>query len=120
LNSVVSAGSPDAQVRELVTQQESLQDFEVLGMVAPTMTVAELTAGDTSAFCRWPAALLATELDRNAFVSTIEPNLFEGDPDGWKTYVAHVRKRVAWFVRCLPKAESGARTRANTPTPLAH
>lgn len=117
LNSVVGAGSPDAPVRELVTQQESLQDLEVLGMVAATMTVTDFTAGVASAFCRWPAALLETNLDRNAFVSTIEHALFEGNPDGWKAYVAHLQKRVAWFGKGLQKAESGARKKPALAVP---
>ena len=105
---VTSSCSPDDLIGELATQQESLHDVEILRMVVPTMTVAEFAARTASAFRRWPAALLETELDRNALVSTVENDLFEGNPDGRNAYVTHVRKRVAWFGNSLPKTGSHA------------
>jgi hypothetical protein len=83
--------------------------FNVLQMLAPTMTVAEFAARTASAFHIWPAVLLTTELDRNAFVSTTESDLFEGNPDGWNAYVAHLREKVTWFGKGGPKAEKLAR-----------
>jgi hypothetical protein len=112
-----SVGSPDATIRELATRQESLLDFEVVQMVAPTVTVAEFAVRVGSAFYPWPAALLETKLDHNAFLSTIENDLFAGNPDGWNAYVAHLRKRVAWFGKGLPKAGSGARKKSAVAVP---
>ena len=45
VRSATRAGSPDALIGELAAQQEPLQDFKVLHMAAPTMTVAESLLG---------------------------------------------------------------------------
>jgi hypothetical protein len=36
--------------------------------------------------------LLETELNRNALASTVQHDLFDGNPSGWKAYVAHRQK----------------------------
>ena len=72
------------------------------------MTVAEFGARVASAFFLWPKELLETELNRKALASTVQHDLFDGNPDGWKTYVAHMRKKVGWFGTGLPRMKRGA------------
>jgi hypothetical protein len=101
-------GRPNAPVGQLATQQESLQDFEFLQALAPKMTVAEFGARVASAFFLWPKELLETELNRNALAATVQHDLFDGNPDGWKTYVALMQKKVGWFGTGLPEMKRGA------------
>jgi hypothetical protein len=103
LSCLAKTGRPDALAGQLAAQQESLQDFEFLRMVAPRMTVAEFGARVASAFFLWPKELLETELNHNALASTVQHDLFDGNPDGWKTYVAHMQKKVGWFGTGLPE-----------------
>ena len=108
LNCLAIAGRPNATVAQLAMQQESLQDFEFLRALAPTMTVAEFGARVASAFFPWPKELLDAELNRNALASTVQHDLFDGNPVGWKTYVAHMQKKVGWFGTGLPKMKRRA------------
>ena len=112
LSCLLNSGSPDALVSDLAAQQESLRNFEVLRMAPANMTVADFSARVASAFYRWPMELLETELDHKAFASGVQHNLFDGNPDGWTAYVAHVQKKVAWFGTGLPRMKSGARDEA--------
>jgi hypothetical protein len=105
-------GRPDAPVAQLATQQESLHDFEFLRALAPKMTVAEFGARVASAFSLWPKELLETELNRNALASTVQHDLFDGNPHGWKEYVVHVQKKVKWFGTGLPEMKPGASAEA--------
>jgi hypothetical protein len=97
LNCLARTSRPDAPVAQLAKEQGSLQDFEFLRALAPKMTVAEFSARVASAFFMWPKELLETELNRNALASAVQHNLFDGNPDGWKAYVAHIQKKVKWF-----------------------
>ncbi|MEM5389947.1 hypothetical protein VSR68_41505 [Paraburkholderia phymatum] len=99
---------PDAPVARLARSQESLQEFEFLRALDPRMTVAEFGARVASAFFLWPKELLEAELNRNALASTVQHDLFGGNPDGWKAYVAHMQKKVSWFGTGLPAMKSGA------------
>ncbi|TDN66806.1 hypothetical protein [Paraburkholderia sp. BL10I2N1] len=108
LSCLAKTGRPDAQVRQLATQQESLQDFEFLRALAPKMTVAEFGARVASAFFLWPKELLEMELNQNALASTVQHDLFDGNPDGWNAYVAHIQKKVKWFGTGLPKMKGDA------------
>ncbi|CAB3787217.1 hypothetical protein LMG28614_02450 [Paraburkholderia ultramafica] len=108
LNCLARTGRPDGLVGQLATQQESLQDFEFLRALAPKVTVAEFSARVASAFFLWPKELLETELNRNALASTVQHDLFDGDPDGWNAYVAHVQKKVRWFGTGLPEMKKDA------------
>jgi hypothetical protein len=74
------------------------------------MTVADFSARVASAFFLWPKELLDAELNRKALASTIQHDLFDGNPDGWSAYVAHIRKKVKWFGTGLPemKRDAGA------------
>ncbi|MEA3084154.1 MAG: hypothetical protein QOC89_1851, partial [Paraburkholderia sp.] len=68
----------------------------------------EFSARVASAFFLWPKELLDTELNRNALASTVQHELFDGNPDGWKAYTAHMQKKVKWFGAGLPKIKGDA------------
>ena len=115
-NCLSRTSQPDMLVAQLAAQQESLQAFKFLRMVAPRMTVAAFGARVISAFFLWPKELLETELNRTALASTVQHDLFDGNPSGWKAYVAHLQKEVKWFGTGLPEMESGA---SEEPAPAA-
>ncbi|AXF06117.1 hypothetical protein [Paraburkholderia hospita] len=100
-------GQPDTPVTQLATEQESLETFVFLRMVAPGMTVAEFGARVASAFFLWPKELLEADLNRTALASTVQHDLFDSDPYGWKAYAAHMQKKVSWFGTGLPELKSG-------------
>ena len=108
LSCLARTGWPDAMVVELAKEQDLLQDFEFLRALARKMTVGEFSARVASAFFLWPKELLATELNRNALASTVQHDLFDGNPDGWKAYVAHMQKKVKWFGTGLPEMRRDA------------
>jgi hypothetical protein len=116
LSCLAKTGRPDAPVAQLARQQESLQDFEFLRALTPQMTVGEFGARVASAFFLWPRELLETELNRNALASTVQHDLFNGNPDGWKAYVAHMQKKVRWFGTGLPEMKGGT---SEEPAPAA-
>jgi hypothetical protein len=103
LSCLYKTAQPDMPVAQLAAHQESLQTFEFLQALAPKMTVAGFSARVASAFFLWPKELLETELNRNALASTVQHDLFDGNPDGWKKYVAHMQKKVGWFGTGLPE-----------------
>jgi hypothetical protein len=78
----------------LATQQESLREFELLRALASKMTVAEFGPCVANAFFLRPKELLDTELNRNVLTSTVQHDLFDGNPEGWSAYVAHMQKKV--------------------------
>ncbi|SIT43965.1 conserved hypothetical protein [Paraburkholderia piptadeniae] len=108
LSCLTRTGRPDAKVVQLAGSQESLQDFEFLRALTPKMTVADFGARVATAFFLWPKELLETDLNREALASTVQHDLFGGDPSGWKAYVAHMQKKVSWFGTGLPAMKSGA------------
>ncbi len=79
-----------------------MQEFGYLRALAPKMTVAEFSAHIASAFFLWPKELLVTKLNRNLLASTVQHNLFDGNPDGGKEYAVHIRKKVKWFGAGFP------------------
>ncbi|BCG02973.1 hypothetical protein PPGU19_075410 (plasmid) [Paraburkholderia sp. PGU19] len=101
-------GRPDAPVAQLANEQDSLQDVGYLQALSPRMTVAEFSARVASAFFLRPKELLETDLNRKTLASTVQHDLFDGNPDDWKTYVAHMQKKVKWFGTGLPKIKKGA------------
>ncbi|AUT75582.1 hypothetical protein C2L64_45265 [Paraburkholderia hospita] len=108
MSCLTKAGRPDAPVARLTKEQASLQEFGYLRTLTPKMTVAEFSARVASAFFLWSKELLESELNRNAQASTVQHDLFDGNPDGWKAYVAHMQKKVKWFGTGLPKIKKGA------------
>jgi hypothetical protein len=108
LSCLARTGWPDALVVELAKEQDLLQDFEFLRALARKMTVGEFSARVASAFFLWPKELLDIELNRNALASTVQHDLFDGNPDGWKAYVAHMQKKVKWFGTGFPQVRRDA------------
>jgi hypothetical protein len=103
LSCLARTGAPDTPVVQLAKEQDLFRDFEFLRALAPQTTVAEFSARVASTFFLWPKELLETELNHNALASTVQRDLFDGNPDGWKTYVAHMQKKVGWFGTGLPE-----------------
>lgn len=97
LNCLNDANEPGASVSPLVQKHASLQDFAFLKALAPTMTVAEFSTRVARSFFSWPSELLEAELNRDALATTVQQNLFDGNPDGWNAYIGYVQKKVKWF-----------------------
>jgi hypothetical protein len=113
LNCLARTGRPDALVAQLAKEQDSLQDFRFLRVLAPKLTVAEFSARVASAFFLWPKEPLDTELNRNLLAPTVQHDLFDGNRDGWKAYLAHMQKKVKWY------GDASSRPTLDTkPTPL--
>lgn len=108
LHRLASKSEAGAPVTRLIQEDDSLQRFEFLRALAPQMTVAEFTQGVASAFFLWPKELLEAELDRDALASSVQHNLFDGNPEGWNAYVDYVQKKVKWFGNGLSNLEQGA------------
>ena len=106
LSCLTKAGRPDAPVARLAKEHDSLQEFGYLQAFTPKMTVAEFSARVASAFFLWPKELLESELNCNALASTVQHDLFDGNPDGWKEYVVQIQKKVKWFGAGLPELKS--------------
>jgi hypothetical protein len=103
ISCVAKAGKPVAPVTEPAKTAGPLQEFIFLKTLAPTLTAAEFGAQAASAFSLWPKQLLEEQLKRLALASTVQHDLFEGNPDGWKAYVTQLQKKVKWFGTDLPK-----------------
>jgi hypothetical protein len=116
LNRLASEGERGASVAQLVQKSDSLQGFEFLRALAPEMTVEEFTQHVASAFSPWPGELLETELNRHALASTVQHNLFDGNPDGWNAYIGHVQKKVKWFGTGLSNPKKDARAEPSHQT----
>lgn len=97
LNCLARTGRPTASVAQLMQEEDSLQHFEFVRALAPTMTVAEFTKRVANSFSQWPRKLLEAALKRDALASSVQQNLFDGNPDGWNAYVSYVQKKVKWF-----------------------
>ncbi|MFM0339519.1 hypothetical protein [Paraburkholderia fungorum] len=97
LNCLAKTSEPGASVAQLMQKNASMQGFEFLHALAPKMTVNEFAARVAGAFSLWPSELLETKLNRDALASTVQQNLFDGNPDGWNAYISHVQKKVTWF-----------------------
>ncbi|MBB5503187.1 hypothetical protein [Paraburkholderia sp. MM5384-R2] len=108
LSCIARTGRPEALVVQLAKKQNLSQDFRFPQTLGPTMTVAEFSAGVAGAFFLWPRELRDAELNRNALASTVQHDLFDGNPDGWKTYAAHVQKKVKWSGMGLPQMKRAA------------
>ncbi|MFM0209733.1 hypothetical protein PQQ96_20215 [Paraburkholderia sediminicola] len=108
LNCLARKSTPIALVAHLMQEEESLQRFAFLRALAPKMTVTELTQRIAGAFSPWPKALLEAELNRDALASSVQRNLFDGNPDGWKAYATHVQRTVKGFGTGLPEMKAEA------------
>jgi hypothetical protein len=124
LSCLSRAGMTDTPVVQLAAELHLFRDFGFLRTLAPEMTVADFNARVAGAFFLWPKELLDTELNRKALASTVQHELFDGNPDGWNAYVGHLQKKVAWFGEGLArKADDAADARlhdaAGTIPPVA-
>jgi hypothetical protein len=106
LSRVAGTGRPDASVAQLFKDEKSLHGFAFLRGLAPTINAAEFGKRAASAYSRWPKDLLEEELNRDALASSVQHDLFGGNPEGWKVYVAHIRQNVKWFASGLPEMQS--------------
>ncbi|MGY6158226.1 hypothetical protein [Paraburkholderia strydomiana] len=117
LSCLSRAGTPDTPVVQLAAELHLFRDFGCLRTLAPKMTVADFSTRVASAFFLWPKELLDTELNRKALASTVQHELFDGNPDGWNAYVGHLRKKVAWFGDGLAgKADDAGDARSHSAT----
>jgi len=98
LSCLAKTGRPDAPVTKLAKQNESLQDFEFLHALTPNMTVGAFGARVVSAFPLVAKGTARVRAQPQCVASTVQHDLFDGNPDGWKEYVVHVRKEreVVW------------------------
>ncbi|MGH3850203.1 MAG: hypothetical protein ACRDRT_10940 [Pseudonocardiaceae bacterium] len=103
ISCLAKAAQPAAPVAELANREDALQEFVFLKALAPTITAAQFSERAASAFFLWPKELLEEQLNRRALASTVQHDLFEGNPNGWKAYVTLLQKKVKWFGVDLPK-----------------
>ena len=106
MSCVATIDRPEARVAQLAKDEESLQESVILRGLAPTMTAAEFFKRAASAFFLWPKELLEVQLNHGALAATVQHDLFEGNPDGWKAYAAHIQKKVKWFGAELPEMKA--------------
>jgi hypothetical protein len=111
ISCVAKAGKPVAPVAELANSEDALQEFVFLKALAPTITAAQFAERAASAFFLWPKELLEEQLNRRALASTVQHDLFEGNPDGWNAYVAELQKKVTRFGAELPKMKKASKPR---------
>jgi hypothetical protein len=97
VNRLLRCGDGHKTVRELVAENDSLARLALLRHVSPRMTSGEFVQHATSAFVAWPRELLQPELNREGVASTVQRNLFAGNAEGWRAYVAGLRGEVPWF-----------------------
>ncbi|MGF6743880.1 hypothetical protein [Paraburkholderia atlantica] len=98
----------DKTVRELAETNGPLTRFPLLRNVSAQMTSMEFARRATSAFVEWPRELLEPELNRKRLASSVQRNLFDGNAEGWRAYVAGLRADVPWFgvgLRLLRESE---------------
>jgi hypothetical protein len=105
---VAKLNRPEAPVMQLAADEEALQEFEFLRGISFAMTAASFTERAASAFFLWPKELLEEHLNHKALASTVQHDLFEGNPEGWKAYVTHIQKKVKWFGEDLPEMKADA------------
>lgn len=104
-------------VAQLALREPSLQTLPFLEQMSPHLLARDFLMRAASAYACWPRALLAAELDRIELALTVRRALFEGDPQGWQSYAAYVRQKVAWFGLELDEANDTP-SRASDPDDL--
>jgi len=108
LSCLTRTGAPHSPVVQLAKEEDLIRDFEFLGVLAPKMTVDDFSARVAGAFFLWPKKLLDIKLNREALAATVQHELFDGNPDGWNAYVAHIQKKVTWFGAGLQEMKPNA------------
>jgi hypothetical protein len=94
-------------VHELAAANASFASLALLTQVSPRMTSKEFVQRATSALFAWPGELLEPELNRERLASMVQRNLFTGNTQGWRAYVAALRGEVPWFGEGLPPLKAG-------------
>lgn len=102
------SGQRYATLGEALTREDSLTGFTVLGYLDAGMSPQQVTERITAAFFLWPKSLLDEELNQSLLASTVQHDLFAGNPKGWEAYVKERRKEVAWFAEGLQEPPASA------------
>jgi hypothetical protein len=97
---------------DALTGEDSLAGFAVLGFLDAGMSPQQVTERATAAFFLWPKSLLDEELNRSLLASTVQHDLFAGNPKGWDAYVKERRKEVAWFAEGFQEPPAGVEPEA--------
>ncbi len=108
VNGLLRCDDNDRTVHELAAANASLAGRPLLTQVSQRMTSKEFVRRATDAFFAWPRELLEPELNCERLASAIQQNLFAGNAEGWRAYVAALRGEVSWFgvgVRLLNAGE---------------
>jgi hypothetical protein len=100
---------------EALTREDSLTGFTVLGYLDAGMSPQQVTERATAAFFLWPKSLLDEELNQSLLASTVQHDLFAGNPEGWEAYVKERRKEVAWFGKGLQEPPASGEPGAEPP-----
>jgi hypothetical protein len=103
--SVLKRGGQHATVAQLAAADASFAGLPLIDQVA-RMSPLEFAQRASAAFCTWPSELLEAELNRAELASTVQRNLFAGNPDGWRAYVATLQPEVPWFGDDVPMPEA--------------
>jgi len=90
-------GTQYATLGEALAAEDSLVSFTWLGFIDANTPPRHVTGQAAAAFFLWPKSLLDEQLNRPLFASTVQHDLFAGNPGGWEAYVAERKKDVAWF-----------------------
>ncbi|RDK03490.1 hypothetical protein [Paraburkholderia lacunae] len=106
-------------VHELAAANASFARLALLTQVSRRMTSKEFVQRATSAFFAWPGELLEPELNRERLASTVQRNLFAGNTQGWRAYVAALSGEVPWFGVGLPSLKAGADVQVEVDSPEA-
>lgn len=101
------SGSQYSTLGEALAAEDSLVSFTWLGFIDANIAPRQLAGQAAAAFFLWPKSLLDEKLNRPLFASTVQHDLFAGNPSGWERYVAERKKDVAWFAEGVqgPSAE---------------
>src|SRR5258706_1334991 len=108
VSGLLKCGAGHKTVHELAAANASLAGRPLLTQVSQRMTSKEFVRRATDAFFAWPRELLEPELNRERLASALQRNLFAGNAEGWRAYVAALRGEISWFgvgVRLLNAGE---------------
>ncbi|CAB3638628.1 hypothetical protein LMG22037_00083 [Paraburkholderia phenoliruptrix] len=105
-------------VEEVIGQNPILEEELLLAHLLPDLPLDEFRARALHAFCLWPQWLLEDPLDRGALSASVHDHLFKDNPQGWRAYVAGLRRDVAWFGIQPAKPGRASRRARAAPLPL--
>jgi hypothetical protein len=99
-------GEDEQTVHQLVAEHELLEAFPLITHVSVELRARDFAQRAMSAFCSWPQELLEAELDKELLATTVQRNLFPGNPTGWRAYLATIQREVPWFGRGIQLVET--------------